>query len=140
MLHFNHSHVLKLVFPPSPSLETASRPAGCAPVSPVGSPRLLWMQALLKGQRAAQEIQKDSCRLEGTLTCYTCQLSLVCAVISVTPKGINRLSPFPVSLGVRAEISLSAGSLWLFKLFGVFVKTSFGSKCCKYLWFFFTFF
>lgn len=74
LLHFNHSHVFKLVFPPSPSLETASHPAGCAPVSPVGSPRLLWMQALLKGQRAAREIRKDSCRLEGTLTCYTCQL------------------------------------------------------------------
>lgn len=48
--------------------------------------------------------------------------SLVRTVVSVTPKGINKLSQFPVRLGVRAEISLSAGSLLLFKLFGVFVK------------------
>lgn len=49
--------------------ETPPCAAGCASLSLVCSSWILWVQAFLKGQRAAKEIWKVSRRLEGTLSC-----------------------------------------------------------------------
>lgn len=53
--------------------EAPSCPAGCASFSPVCSSRIFWMQTFLKGQRAAEESWKVSCKLEGTLSYCACQ-------------------------------------------------------------------
>lgn len=55
-------------------IETPPCAAGCAPLSLVCSPWILWVQTFLQGQRPAKEIWEVSHWLDGTLSCYTCQI------------------------------------------------------------------
>lgn len=91
-------------------VETPPRPAGCASFSPVCTQRILWVRAFLKGQRAANEVRKVSCKLEGTLSCYACFLT--CTLVNYGPKHSHKLSQLTVLAIVCAEISLWKSSCW----------------------------